>query len=780
MSHQYPPKCWGFEDDGSFNGKCRKSAAECRFTHPESADWAKARRLPNQSGHKKSGSFTGSNQGKRDSDYSDAWKTSSDARASTATSTNTTILPESGSRWGKASSTGGGRSEPAGSHASWEKSSGKTSKPESMNKPESSGWGSAVSGGRGNQTDSPAWGKSNSPGWGSPGWGSPGWESGSGWGGGWKDSGTKSNGEEKEKDDGWPGTSTGTENWSEGVKPGSGWGTADGTGAEKTPTHKIPSPHHTQSAGNPSMIVSEDVIMRPPSPKKMLPLPQRSLTTNAKSSKPGSGQSSTNTFPSHPAEEAVNTGLKEHDTDSTVKSSTSAMSRLPIPKIPKKVHNQISSQPENLKDVYKNLVSVKQSRFGTSTSQSYPVKYVGHEGRIALYTDILTYMQDVVIAEIRYVEAKSKYDKWKEYLASSSYSRATPATRKILEGTRDQYFKDSLEAKEVRDAALLKLGNLPDFLPSEPINDPAVTKQIVMHYTNELRSWFLDLKIHERLAIKKQESELKAKELEAQAAMIEAQQQPSAQELLHRGNWNWTDLKAALKLAEDRVTAAEEQVYIKAWTNQDLLDEQFCHLPAVEEPIQETIGPDTRPGTYLALENMLKAVDAHLSAQSIQAGTVIEKVNNLEEEIASLRAGTSEINRVCDEAEEQFPKFEEENTELLKQAESLQAHLTNLHLHRWSGQRSTSPELLKEAVEPILNELLPYFQKRMEDELRGILDLLRQRCLENQAELGRQVEEMLKPLLANTDEIERICKTFMASAQDLPPPIASTSISTVQ
>lgn len=66
--------------------------------------------------------------------------------------------------------------------------------------------------------------------------------------------------------------------------------------------------------------------------------------------------------------------------------------------------------------------------------------------------------------------------------------------------------------------------------------------------------------------------------------------------------------------------------------------------------------------------------------------------------------------------------------------------------------------------------------------MRHILDLLRQRGLENQEEVGRQVEEMLKPLLTKTDEIEDICQTFMAMgvAQDPASATATTSTSAPQ
>lgn len=114
-----------------------------------------------------------------------------------------------------------------------------------------------------------------------------------------------------------------------------------------------------------------------------------------------------------------------------------------------------------------------------------------------------------------------------------------------------------------------------------------------------------------------------------------------------------------------------------------------------------------------------------------------------------------------------------------EEAESLQYQLANLHLHKWSGRRPTSPELLNETVQPVLDEILPHFRERMQRELQQILDLLRQRGLENQAEMGRQVEEMLKPLLTQTDEIETICQTFitMNVVQDPAPPVVSMSTS---
>lgn len=259
-------------------------------------------------------------------------------------------------------------------------------------------------------------------------------------------------------------------------------------------------------------------------------------------------------------------------------------------------------------------------------------------------------MQDVVISEIAYREAKTTYEKWKVYHDTSpNFFHATPATRTILEGIRGEYHKKLTDTKLKRDTVLLQLGDLPDFLPSEPINDPTVTKEMVMNYTNELRSWFLDLKIHERLAVEKKERELKAKELESQAAQMDAQQQPTARELLERGNWDWRELKAALKLAEDSMTAATEQVYSSVWTNHDLLDEHLRQLPTADQPVEENFGADTRPGGYTALENMLKTIDVHLSVQSGEAGAIITRVNKLEEEIANLRVESVEINRLCDE-----------------------------------------------------------------------------------------------------------------------------------
>jgi hypothetical protein len=79
--------------------------------------------------------------------------------------------------------------------------------------------------------------------------------------------------------------------------------------------------------------------------------------------------------------------------------------------------------------------------------------------------------------------------------------------------------------------------------------------------------------------------------------------------------------------------------------------------------------------------------------------------------------------------------------------------IQTLYLHNPVAPTPSIATLGPVQINDILDHIRPIVVGQLEKDIAPILATLRQRCLENQNSLTDEIDEMVKPILAMTDEI---------------------------
>ncbi|KAF8971686.1 hypothetical protein BDZ97DRAFT_1784595 [Flammula alnicola] len=710
-------RCKFFDDQGK-NGRCFKGD-QCPFVHPDNPDWASAR--PSRSdlapgGRRSSASYPKERDRKASSSSWGApptsakstsdWDESSWApKGPTLTSSNTTTLAQTSRNWGAPAADASTEKSQADASFGW---NAVNSDPKATN-----GWGASSS--------SQGWSNSTTGGWGS---GDAGWGS---------------------SDAGWGSSNSG---WGSGNATSSAWGGTDGAWAGGNDDKEKKEGKGKEKA---------DIVMRDPFPT--VPPPPAPVDRPADKSTKKPDLSRLN-----PEARLA----RDRTTSYSPVPSSSSISKPPIPlPLPKRQQRPImaSLSTKGLSEAAVKLLGeekklkLSESDAMTATSATSTKVYSGPKGRAALFSEIVLYMQEVVVSEVVLLRAQADETRWKRTQESSLYSRATPRTRTILDAHRAQYGNKVIQARTSRNRALKHLLKLPDLAAKAKILGPAATKDVIQAYTDELKEWFQDLELHKRILMVKQEAEeAKSKASFAQAL---ADTQSSSPErtlgsLLQRDNWTWKELKEVTAVLEDAISSTAELVYEEAYTRFDDLEDQVSNLHQ-QLPQAEDRPSRDHTGDIENLTSNIDVVGDNVGAQAVRAAELYTRMNELQKEIDALRAERMRMDALCIEAEAKFAEFDRRKEADDAEIRELTAQIQNLHLHRrLSSSKSSSastPRPVK--IEDILEHIRPFVVQHVKDDLTPLFEALVLRCKENQESVAGELDEMMKPVLDLTAKIRQ-------------------------
>ncbi|KDR85696.1 hypothetical protein GALMADRAFT_132359 [Galerina marginata CBS 339.88] len=743
------PRCRGYDDDKNPVGKgCNNPG--CRFTHPDSSDWDRAIRKSNNfaSGPRQFGSSARNDPVRKPSG---PWNSSHNA--------NSTLLPETGNRWvTQASSSSGIESRAPVNYP------GKTVEP-IVWPIEPSAKDSSTSGGW--STSGNEWTSSGGGGWDSTGGG--GWDStgGSGW---------QSSGDGEAASSGAAGGSGGSapsaDSWTAGTTSSGatgGWATSDSATTAFGVGNDNARDKNSEDKGK----QKADVTMRDPSPPpRPIPLPApRGVRRESQSTK--SDQTPLQTDGKHSGQSLSKSPIA---TPSITKPTAPA----PLPRIKPKTS---LPPPPNLKKMALELSASKAAQetgniymHDISDTQSPappdPKNYTGPMGRVALYTDNLKLLQDLVVSHVLLDRAQQADVRWKRTQNSEIYAHATPLTRDFLDRHRTEYTKKVQDAKKRQGRALKALISLPDFATKTKNVNPKFTKEVVKKYTEELRDWLNDLQMHKRLLVERDAEDAKHRDLASallptsgSISMEMQPPQPTAQELFCRGNGTWKELKEVSDELAERFSITQEQFYLEKYTRADDLDNQLQQIPM---EVDDAIEVDTQDPADDLLHEITHVGD-NLGAQAIRAANLFKRIDELQAEYAIVVAEKEKMNQICVQAEEQFKEFELSKVANTIKIDELTAKLHKLPLHRRIQPPSTSPPPVK--MDHIVEHIRPLLLQRMQKEVSPIFEALRQRCLENQEDVAKEVEALVKPAVDMTDAIcQRVMSMTLAQPTSSPAP----------
>ncbi|KIM47502.1 hypothetical protein M413DRAFT_439168 [Hebeloma cylindrosporum] len=678
MVYEKKPRRCKFEEDR--RGACRKGS-NCDFLHPGDPGWDRA---PEGFG-RASRSFSGPSRAR---DGFGAPKSSEwDKSTWGPSASNTTKLPEGTSKWG-------GFSQPEASSSKANesaKSAWDSSTKPGVNQggPGAATWG-ASSSTDGWSTSAPTWGTGTIGGWGSL--------------LGNEDE-NKTKGKESGGDTWGAGGSIST--LGENTRETSRWGPADNA---------------PKSEGKGKQ--REDIDMRDPFPP-----------SDAWSSRPPDGSSARPTSlspdkPFHkpvlPNARAPSQELAPSQTKPAAFSSTLQPGFILESDLVKEVGELAKTRAEG---GGKAPNDTKSSPLTGSTPTN---RYIGPNGRVALFTAIVRYMQDVIVCQAFLLRAQAEEDRWKRTQGSQAYERASFRTRQMLESHRTTYADKVKNAKRQLHKALERLAALPDFATQIRTIGPGLTKEALTTYTTEFKEWVQDLELHKRVLLEKAAASPK---------------RLTAQELLDREHWTFRELKEAIAQLEERLNNTAEEIYAEVYTKFEDFTLEDDHSPIPPDEAPRDFGPQMDD-----LEIDANDVSNHVLQQGRRMVELKEKVRRLETEIALVVDEKARMDQLAGEAELQHSEFQQLRAAEDQEIRELTQKMQTLHLHK------PVPSTLHSTLEPaqidsLLDHIKPVVISQLESDLAPIFATLRQRCLDNQNNISGEIDEMVKPIIAMTDEI---------------------------
>ena len=105
------------------------------------------------------------------------------------------------------------------------------------------------------------------------------------------------------------------------------------------------------------------------------------------------------------------------------------------------------------------------------------------------------------------------------------------------------------------------------------------------------------------------------------------------------------------------------------------------------------------------------------------------------------------------QAELQLSEFQQLRAAEEEEIRVLTEQMQTLHLHNPVPSTQNATTLEPVQIDNILDHIKPIVISQLETDLAPLFATLRQRCLENQNNLTGEIDEMVKPILAMTDDI---------------------------
>ncbi|KAF8203933.1 hypothetical protein BJ912DRAFT_1090842 [Pholiota molesta] len=321
----------------------------------------------------------------------------------------------------------------------------------------------------------------------------------------------------------------------------------------------------------------------------------------------------------------------------------------------------------------------------------------GYEGRAALFSEVVSHLQEAVVFEIVYLRAQAEAMRWKKTQSSEIYAHTTRKARTIMDDRRAHFQSKISGAKLARDRALQRLGSLPE-LPTRTDQLAAikVEKETIRAYTEELKEWLEELERHRSL--------LKAKQ-EAEEAQANSSHPPRLFQVFPR-NRNFK----------------RSNPFFSAKKNQRFVPRIEANGKNIDELVNRTTG-------------------------------LVHKIDSLKEEIEEVKKQREKMDKIYAQAEKQFSECDSNKETEAAKIRELTEQLQSLSLHKRPAAKNT---LSPVKIDDLLEYIRPIVVERVTADLTKIVQSLAMRCRENQDRMADEIDEMLKPVLASTEQFAKL------------------------
>lgn len=430
------------------------------------------------------------------------------------------------------------------------------------------------------------------------------------------------------------------------------------------------------------------------------------------------------------------THLDERETTKSVPSSTvTETSHIPLPsRKPSSSHLPLPASSLKKTHPPSSPLKIRTASFADKVENSPTIVSASREtpSRVQVYSNTIRHIQHAVRLQLQLENAQAAVDRWKTTQLSSQYSRASPATRKILDETRAAFNKDTVDITNRLKLAIGALADLPDLSVVSGKTYPDVDENQIMEYTAQLKDWIGKLQLGSRIVLPSP---------------------PPENDTLHPQDgqpWTLEHIKESFIELERLAENVAEQIYIKKFTHMmDIMDPNdkiAALLDAHRE--REASQAALRSGRADALLRKADEVGNNLSERVLLVTQLFIKVQHNEEKLEKLRDEKRQRDEMKSRIEGYFKKFDEWQQEESAQIQQLTDQIINLH-----SFRHPTPRLLEiEDIRPKLRELVI---TKLESEVMPVINHFRAACSQNNEHLVKELYKKLKPTLDLTADICR-------------------------
>lgn len=225
------------------------------------------------------------------------------------------------------------------------------------------------------------------------------------------------------------------------------------------------------------------------------------------------------------------------------------------------------------------------------------------------------HIQHAVKLQLQLETAQAAVDRWKSTQLSTQYTRASPATRKILNERRAEFSKD---VTEIANRLKLAIGNISE-LPMVPGKTyPNVDENQIMEYTAQLKDWIGKLQLGSRIVPPSPPTE----------SHLPRPQDEQA--------WTWEHIKGSFAELERSAENVAEQIYIKKFTHMmDIMDPNEKIAALLDAQRQREHSKAALAADVLFRD--VNDVGNELGKQALLAAQLFLKVQHNEEGLEKLR-----------------------------------------------------------------------------------------------------------------------------------------------
>ncbi|KAF8058705.1 hypothetical protein FPV67DRAFT_514808 [Lyophyllum atratum] len=363
-----------------------------------------------------------------------------------------------------------------------------------------------------------------------------------------------------------------------------------------------------------------------------------------------------------------------------------------------------------------NYRTVQPTQSDDTNNQAKDFHGRGHSQRDQreVYLDAMKYTQYAVRLQIELDAAQAEFDRWKRTQLSIQFSRATPATRKILDDQRAKFGKSVTDLRTNLTNAFTALSDLPDLGTHLQALSSEIEHEQLETYSAELRKWIISIKDFDS---------------RPRPAPISQTMDPM--------RWTEEQLEVTIDTIGKLAADAMENFYTRRFTNIDI---------------------DDIPSTATALFERSTKKQKKLAEMENRVGNE-PKTSETTKLVAQLKA---KLSRGKAELAELYDKLRElENTQV-----EMRLHLDQCK--EWQQEDSkriqglaTQIQLLKTLRKPLptstLEEMLPMIRKVVKSTLeeteggtQGVAEQIRAACKENNRALIEELHARLQPTLDTT------------------------------